>query len=68
MGYIGGEAVFEDEGTLEFVLEEGSLKHFLDYLLIADRLGLWMHLFDWVPVVIYIELSCVVLYYEDEHN
>ena len=43
MGYIGGEAVFEDEGTLEFVLEEGSLKHFLDYLLIAERLGLLMH-------------------------
>ena len=43
MGYIGGEAVFEDKGTLEFVLEEGSLKHFLDYLLIAERLGLLMH-------------------------
>ena len=40
MGNIGGEAVFEHEGAVEFVFEEGSLKHLLDYLLIAERLGL----------------------------
>ena len=43
MGHIGGEAVFENEGTLEFVLEEGSFKHLLDNLLIAERLGLLIH-------------------------